>query len=107
MFDVVNFYPSISAELMEAAIEWARNFIQISDSDKKIIMEAKKSLIFKNGEPWMKKGGSIFDVAQGSYDGAEACELVGLYILSMLENLKTNSGFHPLILSKNNSLCIS
>ena len=25
----------------------------------------------------------------------------------MLENLKTNSGFHPLILSKNNSLCIS
>ena len=94
VFDVVNFYPSISAELMEAAIEWARNFIQISDSDKKIIMEAKKSLIFKNGEPWMKKGGSIFDVAQGSYDGAEACELVGLYILSMLENLKINVGIY-------------
>ena len=57
-FDVVNFYPSISSELMEAAIEWAQNFIQISDMDKKIIMESKKSLIFKDGTPWVKKGWS-------------------------------------------------
>ena len=71
-FDVVNFYPSISAELMEAAVEWARTFVDISDSEKKIIMESKKSLIFKNGSPWVKKGGTEFDVAQGSYDCAEA-----------------------------------
>ena len=93
-FDVVNFYPSISNELMEEAIEWAKNFTQISDKEKKIIMESKKSLIFKNGEPWMKKGGSEFDVAQGSYDGAEACELVGLYILSKLEKLNLNVGIY-------------
>ena len=93
-FDVVSFYPSISSELMEAAIDWARNFIQISDREKRIIMESKKSLIFKNGEPWTKKGGSVFDVAQGSYDGAEACELVGLFILSKLEKLKINVGLY-------------
>ena len=91
-FDVVNLYPSISAELMEAAIEWARNFTHISDSEKKIIMESKKSLIFINGTPWVKKGGSEFDVAQGSYDGAEACELVGLYILSKLQDLNLEVG---------------
>ena len=79
---------------MEEAIEWATNFTQISDKEKKIIMESKKSLIFKNGEPWMKKGGSEFDVAQGSYDGAEACELVGLYILSKLEKLNLNVGIY-------------
>ena len=89
---MVNFYPSISAELMEAAIEWARNFTHISDSEKKIIMESKKSLIFINGTPWVKKGGSEFDVAQGSYDGAEACELVGLYILSKLQDLNLEVG---------------
>ena len=93
-FDVVNFYPSISEELMEAAIEWAKNFVDISDSEKKILMESKKSLIFLNGKPWVKKGGSEFDVAQGSYDGAEACELVGLYILSKLQELNINVGIY-------------
>ena len=27
---------------------------------------------------------SLFDITMGSYDGAEICELVGLYILSIL-----------------------
>ena len=93
-FDVVNFYPSISAELLEAAIDWARQFINISDSEKQIILESKKSLIFLNGKPWVKKGESEFDVAQGSYDGAEACELVGLYILSKLQELNLNVGIY-------------
>ena len=91
---MVNFYPSISSELLEAAIEWARQFIQISDSEKQIILESKKSLIFLNGKPWVKKGESEFDVAQGSYDGAEACELVGLFILSKLQALKLNVGIY-------------
>jgi hypothetical protein len=57
-------------------------------------MESKKSLIFKDGSPWMKKGDSEFDVAQGSYDGAEACELVGLYILAKLNTLNLNVGIY-------------
>ena len=42
----------------------------------------------------LKKGGLEFDVGQGSYDGAEACELVGLYILSKLEKLNINIGLY-------------
>ena len=32
----------------------------------------------------MKKEGGIFDVTMGAYDGAEVCELVGSFILSLL-----------------------
>ena len=32
---------------------------------------------------WIKKDNPDFDVAMGSYDGAEVCEFVGLYILDI------------------------
>ena len=35
---------------------------------------------------WIKKNNSSFDVTMGSYDGAEVCELVGLFILNGLSN---------------------
>ena len=42
-------------------------------------MQARKTLLFQNGEPWVKKSGTEdFDVPMGCYDGAEVCELVGL-----------------------------
>ena len=37
--------------------------------------------------PWVKKNTpGNFNVTMGSYDGAEVCELVGVYILSLLAN---------------------
>ncbi|KAK3729018.1 hypothetical protein QZH41_011470 [Actinostola sp. cb2023] len=34
---------------------------------------------------WVKKGnGRMFDVTMGSYDGAEVCDLIGLYILNSI-----------------------
>ena len=41
-------------------------------------------LLFNNGDAWIKKDNSSFDVTMGSYDGAEVCELVGLFILNGL-----------------------
>ena len=36
---------------------------------------------------WVKRGSSnAFDVTMGSFDGAEICELVGLFILSKLKD---------------------
>ena len=44
-------------------------------------------LLFYNNEPWKKKEhDSSFDVKMGSYDGAELCELIGIYIQSLLES---------------------
>ena len=93
-FDVVNFYPTTSAELLAAAIQWARNFVDISNEEEQILMEAKKTLIFRKGTPWCKKGNSEFDVAQGSFDGAETCELVGLFLLFQISGLNIDVGLY-------------
>ena len=48
-------------------------------------MHSRKTLLFDKDEPWVKRGDSpMFDVAMRCYDGAEVCELVGLYILHKL-----------------------
>ena len=33
----------------------------------------------------MKKEGGSFDVTMGAYDGAEVCELIGIYMLYLIE----------------------
>ena len=48
-------------------------------------MHSIKSLLFNNTDIWIKESGDLdFDVTMASFDGAELCELVGLYILHIL-----------------------
>ena len=48
-------------------------------------MHSRKSLLFHEDAARVKKSDSgLFDVTMGSYDGAEVCKLVGLYILNRL-----------------------
>ena len=85
LFDIVDFYPSITKDLLNKAISWASNQITITDQQIKIIKHARKSLLFNEGKPWVKKEtNGTFDVTVGSYDGAEVCELVGLFMLDKL-----------------------
>ena len=58
-------------------------------------MHSRKSLLFNNGDAWIKKDNSSFGVTI-SYDGAEVCELVGLFILNGLGNTygKENIGLY-------------
>ena len=93
-FDIVEYYPSITKELLAAALEFAEDFINISDEDREIILHTKKSLLFDKNIPWTKKGNSAFDVGMGSFDSAEVCELVGLFLLSKLQNLNINLGLY-------------
>ena len=83
-FDVVDFYPSITENLLKQALEFASQFTVISKEEKEIILHARKSLLFVNGRPWMKKTKGMFDVTMGSFDGAEVCELVGTFLLHHL-----------------------
>ena len=87
-FDVISFYPSITKKLLTDAIVWARNFTDITKKQENIILEAKKSLLYKDGEFWAKTSGDFFDVTQGSYDGAETCELVGLFVLNEISKIR-------------------
>ena len=51
-------------------------------------MQARRKLLFNNGECWVKKvGNEEFDVPMGCFDGAEICELVGIYNLHQLKNV--------------------
>ena len=86
MFDVKDFYPSISKKLLVNAIKFAERTLRISQKDKEIIFHARKSLLFNKGESWIKKGDKLFDVTMGAYDGAEVCELVDCFILSDLSS---------------------
>ena len=55
--------------------------------DEETILNSKQSILYNEGDQWVKKGGNNFDVAQGSYDGAECAELVELFILDEIRNL--------------------
>jgi len=84
VFDVKDFYPSITEQLLRNALQFAHTISPVTSKDKEIIYHARKSLLFNNGESWMKKGGKLFDVTMGAFDGAEVCELVGCFLLSKI-----------------------
>ena len=70
---------------MPQSVNHTKQHTTISNKDLEVIMHARKSLLFDKDETWMKKDNdSTFDVTMGSYGGAEVCELVGIYILSTL-----------------------
>ena len=83
--DIKEFYPSITEETLNKALDFAANYTKISKEDIRLIYHCRKSLLFFNDEAWKKKDtDSSFDVTMGSFDGAELCELIGIYIQSLL-----------------------
>ena len=95
--DIKEFYPSITEKTLSNAITFAENYISISKEDIRIIKHCRKSLLFYENEALKKKDtDTTFDVTMGSYDGAEVCELIGIYIQSLLTNIlsKDNMGLY-------------
>ena len=86
-FDICNFYPSITESLLDNAISFAKQHTDVTDNEINIIKHARKSLLFDQSTEWVKKNteNELFDVTMGSFDGAEICELVGLYLLHKLQ----------------------
>ena len=56
----------------------------IKSKDIGTIFHARKSLLYREGEPWIKKQSNNFDVTMESYDGAEVCELIGIFMLILI-----------------------
>ena len=83
-FNIVDFYPSISEELLSKAITYVQSVTTIEEKAIRTIYHSRKSLLFDRDNVWVKKDNPEFDVTMGSYDGAELCELVGLYLLDLL-----------------------
>ena len=83
-YDIEEFYPSISENLLKKAIDYARSFVNISSEEEETIMHCRKSLLFNNSDIWIEDSNKDFDVTIGRFDGTDICELVGLYILHIL-----------------------
>ena len=96
MFDIKDFYPSISESLLKEALEFAKIHTSIPKKDIDVVMHARKSLLFNQNHVWIKKKGGLFDVTMGTFDGAEVCELVGTYMLNLLGEQceKSNIGLY-------------
>ena len=62
IFDIKDFHPSITEKLLWKAIRLTKRYISITNKDIEAIFHARKSFLYYNDEPWVKKGESNFDV---------------------------------------------
>ena len=86
-FDIQEFYPSITADLLDSALKYASTIVHIPEDEKEIIKLSKESLLMNSNKCWVKKSDTNFDVTMGSLDGAETSELIGLYLLSKIKKI--------------------
>ena len=96
VFDIQEFCPSIREKLLKEAVLFAQTYANISRKDIEVIFHCRRSLLFHNNEPWIKKDSNgDFDVTMGSFDGAEVCDLAGLFMLNELSKKfdKDNIGY--------------
>ena len=86
-FDIVGFYPNISMDLLSRSLLFAKSKVpEICQQDIDIIFHARRAFLFHAGDTWVKKAQPEFDVPMGSFDGAEVCEIVGLYLLQKISD---------------------
>ena len=45
-FDIIDFYPSITENLLKKALDWAKNIVNITEEEISTIFQSKKALLF-------------------------------------------------------------
>ena len=84
-FDIAEYYPSISEEMLDNALELAKQHVEITDLQIEIIKKCRTSVIFYNNQAWIKANTTNgFDTPMGAFDSAQVSDLVGIYILHFL-----------------------
>ena len=72
----------------EFSITFASSNCDITEEELNIIMHSRKTLLFHDNHPSVKKNGKEdFDVPMGCNDGAEICETTGCYFLHQLGSI--------------------
>ena len=99
IFDIKDFYPSISEKLLTNALNFVKEITDISREDIQIMYHARISLLFSNEKPWIKRERNLFDVTMRAYDGAEVCELVGIFMLNRISEKynKNDAGLYRMM----------
>ena len=74
VFDLESFCSSISEDLFNEALIFAKIKVDITNQEMSIIKQSRNTLLFNENQPWVKKyGNEEFDVPIGCFDGAELC----------------------------------
>lgn len=72
-------------------LEYAKSFVYILPEDINIILHWRKSILYHNGDVWVKKASKDgFDIPQGSYVVTEVSKLMGLFGLSKIHKIIHN-----------------
>ena len=82
--DIVYFYSSINDNLLIKTLKWAQIYNNITATELDTIIHARRTILYNHKRNvWTpKNSNNQFDVSMGANDGAEICELKGLYILT-------------------------
>ena len=91
---------------MKKALLWAKDFSYVSDKAVRVILAARKTFLYDGECFWAKKGNANFDVAMGAFDGAEVCELIGLYLFYTLVFVKTVCEVHEIGFFRDDGLAV-
>ena len=105
-FDIDNFYPSISEDLLIKALDWAEQYTFIDERSRRIVMHSRRNFLFDGQRFWCKSADSKFDVTMGAFDGGEVCELVGLYMLHQVVVVKSIFEKEQIGLYRDDGLCM-
>jgi hypothetical protein len=103
-YDIEAYYPSVTAEVLAKAIQFARQYTEVTSQQENIILHCRKNIVVGNDDTvWVKKENEDFDNTMGSYDSAEVAELVGLFMLHKMEDIlpKDSHGLY-----RDDGLCI-
>ena len=87
----ISSYIYIYIFILIESINYAREYIDITKEQYDIILACRKTVLGNNGTIWIKSGPMNFDVPMGAYDSPQIADLVGLYILHLLNRI-INSG---------------
>ena len=83
-FDIIEFYLSITRELLLKRLNHAREYTDIMDEEVEIILACRKSILVDNHRTWVKSHMDNFDIPMAAYNSTQVADLVGIYILDTL-----------------------
>lgn len=79
-------------------MQFTKEHVLISRKDLQVIFHTRKSVLYNDGEPLLKKDCGSFADIMGAYDGAEVYERIGIYMLYVIylvkRKIQKNIGLH-------------
>ena len=66
--------------MLKDSLAFAQRYVEVKQNELDLIFHKRKSILYCKDTLWIiKEGNREFNVAMGKNDGAETCEVVGLF----------------------------